>query len=347
MATHTTLDAYLDNWADTDTRRSVAETINTLIDAGRTISSLVALGPLAGKVGAVIGEHEDGDTQKELDLRTNDIVVEVLGAAPVSFIASEEMDDAMATAHPDAPLIVAVDPLDGSSNIETNVSIGTIFSILPRIAGETDANAQFYQTGRNQLAGGYIVYGPQLSLVLTVGDGTHIFTCDPGDGQFKITSENIKIPEDTREFAINMSNYRYWDEPIQSYINDILEGADGPRNKNFNTRWIGAMVAECFRILVRGGIYIYGGDVRAGYEHGRLRLIYEGNPVAFLIEQAGGGATTGQTPVLDVIPTTIHQRIPLIFGSADELGILEGYIADTDPARQDAPLFSKRGLFRA
>ncbi len=347
MATHTTLDSYLDNWADTDRRKSVVETINALIGSGRTISNLVALGALAGKVGAVIGEHEDGDTQKELDLRTNDIVVEALNAAPVAFIASEEMADAIPTARPDAPLVVAMDPLDGSSNIETNVSIGTIFSILPRIDGETDANAQFYQTGRHQLAGGYIVYGPQLSLVMTVGDGTHIFTCDPGDGQFKMTSENIKIPEDTREFAINMSNYRHWDEPIRRYINDILEGADGPRDKNFNTRWIGAMVAECFRILVRGGIYIYGGDVREGYQQGRLRLIYEGNPVAFLIEQAGGAATTSDTPILDVIPATIHQRVPLIFGSAGEIGILEEYIADTGPTRRDSPLFGKRGLFRA
>jgi fructose-1,6-bisphosphatase I len=347
MATHTTLVAYLDNWADTDTRKSVVETINALVGAGRTISSLVALGPLAGKVGEVIGEHEDGDSQKALDLRTNDIVVDALNAAPVSFIASEEMDDAIATAKPDTPLIVAMDPLDGSSNIETNVSIGTIFSILPKIDGETEPNAQFYQTGRNQLAGGYIVYGPQLSLVMTVGDGTHIFTCDPVDGQFKMTSENIQIPKDTREFAINMSNYRHWDEPVQRYINDILEGADGPRNKNFNTRWIGAMVAECFRVLIRGGIYIYGNDVREGYEHGRLRLIYEGNPVAFLIEQAGGAATTGNTLILDVTPTAIHQRIPLIFGSANEVNILEEYIADTNPAKQDSPLFGKRGLFRA
>ena len=339
MINHTTLDKYLDTWANTDERKPVADTIKALVIAGRTISRLVALGPLAGEVGAVIGEHLDGDTQKELDLRTNDIVVEALRSVSVAFIASEEMENAVATGQPDAPLIVAMDPLDGSSNIDTNVSIGTIFSILPKIENETDPNTQFFQSGRNQLASGYIIYGPQLALVMTVGDGTHIFTCDPGDDLFKMTSEHIQIPASTQEFAINASNYRHWDKTIQRYINDCLEGADGPREKNFNTRWIAAMVAECQRILIRGGIYIYASDGREGYEHGRLRLIYEGNPIAFLMEQAAGAATTGDMPVLDVIPTAIHQRIPLIFGSAEEVSTLENYIAGRQPVRQNSPLF--------
>ena len=243
---------------------------------------------------------------------------------------------------------MAIDPLDGSSNIDTNVSVGTIFSILPlREGADVPPEAHFFQPGTRQLAAGYIIYGPQTSMVLTVGAGTHIFTLDPTDRKYKLTSANLQIPADTREFAINASNYRHWDTGIRQYIDTCIEGAPGPRKKNFNTRWIGSMVAECHRILMRGGIYLYPGDSREGYAEGRLRLIYEGNPIAFLMEQAGGAASTGQTRILDLEPTAIHQRIPLIFGSAEEVATVEGYHGISEASADRSPLFAQRGLFRS
>lgn len=347
MTAQTTLNHYLDDWAKTGDRQAVAQTIKALASAGKVISGLVAQGPLAGAVATVVGANSDGDTQKELDRLTNIQVIEALDSAPVAYIASEEMPDAVATAKPDAPLCVAIDPLDGSSNIDTNVSIGTIFSILPRLTGDDVTPAeQFFQTGRAQLAAGYIIYGPHTALVLSLGEGTHIFTLDPAAGHFILTNENMRVPEETREFAINASNYRHWDENYRVYINDCLEGEEGPRKKNFNTRWIAAMVAESHRILMRGGIYLYPGDVRPGYGDGRLRLLYEGNPVAMLMEQAGGAASNGHVSILDIVPTDIHQRVPLIFGSADEVATVDRYAGVTGASAQRSPLFGQRGLFR-
>lgn len=340
------LESYLENWAVNDDRKPVAQTVQTLANVSKTISGCIKQGRLAGAMGAIVGSSSDGDAQKELDRLTNVLVIEALQKAPVAYIASEELVDAVATANPEAPLVVAADPLDGSSNVDTNVSIGTIFSILPRREDANDAtNSHFLQPGSRQVAAGYVIYGPHTALVLTLGAGTHIFTLDPGDGQFKLTLENIRVPTTTHEFAINASNYRHWEPLVRAYIDDCLQGREGPRGKNFNIRWIGSMVAECHRILVRGGVYLYPGDAREGYADGRLRLIYEGNPVAFLMQQAGGLASTGRMRILDIIPSDVHQRVPLIFGSAEEVELVEGYYGQAEPAVQNSPLFGRRGLF--
>ncbi len=347
MSVLTTLNVYLDGWAESKERRTIADTVLILADTGREISKLVARGPLAGPMGTVVGSSIDGDGQKELDRLANIQLISALKRAPVAYIASEELIDPLTTGQVDAPLCVAIDPLDGSSNIETNVSIGTIFSILPRSEQASDAaNIHFFQPGRKQLAAGYIIYGPQTALVLTVGEGTHIFTLDPDNDLYKLTTANVRVPETTSEFAINMSNYRHWRGELRAYIDDCLAGENGERGKNFNTRWIASMVAECHRILQRGGIYLYPGDGRQGYSQGRLRLIYEGNPIAFLMGEAGGNATTGHGPILDIVPTDIHQRIPLIFGSAGEVETVQNYYKASDSAGTRSPLFGRRGLFR-
>jgi fructose-1,6-bisphosphatase I len=243
---------------------------------------------------------------------------------------------------------VAIDPLDGSSNIDSNASIGTIFSVLPAPAngnvGDPDA---FLQPGSRQLAAGYAIYGPQTALVLTAGDGTHVFTLDHRDGQFRLTGERVRVPAKTREFAINASNHRHWDEPIRIYVDDCLKGSEGPRGEDFNMRWIASMVAEAHRVLARGGVYMYPADLRDGYQHGRLRLIYEANPIAWLIEQADGAASSGTARILDITPSRIHQRVPLIFGSRDEVDRLDRYHLDPYPQGERSPLFGKRGLFRS
>ena len=348
MGEKTSLEDYLDNWAKTGETTAVAETILALAGAGQVISEVIAKGPLAGSMGNIVAQSNDGDGQKELDRLTNVQVIDALNSAPVAYIASEELDDAIATQNEDAPLCVAIDPLDGSSNINTNVSVGTIFSILPRREdAQGEARNHFFQNGTSQLAAGYIIYGPNTALVLTVGEGTHIFTLDREAGRYKQTSDHLQVPEATREFAINASNYRHWDEYVREYVDDCLKGLEGARGKNYNIRWVASMVADCHRILMRGGIYLYPGDARQGYTEGRLRLIYEGNPVAYLIEQAGGGATTGSLRILDVEPNDIHQRIPLIFGSAEEVETVEQYLLDTEPSTERSPLFSRRGLFRS
>ena len=348
MSARMSLENYLASWAGTGETRAVAQTIQALARAGTVISNLIAQGPLAGSMGEVVARNSDGDAQKELDHLTNVQIIEALNSAPVAYIASEELDDAIETGNADALLCVAIDPLDGSSNINTNVSVGTIFSILPRREdGAGAARNHFFQKGTCQLAAGYIIYGPNTALVLTVGEGTHIFTLDPASGQYKRTAANVQIPAATREFAINASNYRHWDEGVREYVDECLEGVQGARAKDFNMRWVASMVAECHRILMRGGIYLYPGDAREGYTDGRLRLIYEGNPIAFLIEQADGGATTGAMRILEVEPIDIHQRIPLIFGSAAEVETVERHLSDSGPSNERSPLFSQRGLFRS
>lgn len=342
-----TLGRHLERWAKTNQDRAVADAISALARAGKTISGLVAHGSLAGSLGTVVGNNLGGDAQKELDRLANTLVVDALKTAPVGHIASEELDQPLATGKEAAPLCVAVDPLDGSSNIDTNVSIGTIFSILPRQERSNGTSSvHFLQPGSRQLAAGYFIYGPQTALVLTVGAGTQIFTLDPGDGQFRLTAANVRIAAETCEFAINTSNYRHWDRAIRHYIDDCFDGADGDRAKDFNTRWIASLVAECHRILTRGGIFLYPGDARSGYRNGRLRLVYEANPIAFLVEQANGGATTGPIRILDVEPNDIHQRVPLIFGSADEVAFAQSYHRHSDSAGERSPLFGHRGLFR-
>ncbi|NJO53831.1 MAG: class 1 fructose-bisphosphatase [Bacteroidales bacterium] len=341
------LEDYLDTWAGADPpRKAVADTVVALARATIEISSLIACGPLAGDLGAARVDKGGGDAQKELDVIADHLVQRHLEDAPVAALASEEADEPVALSK-GAPLIVAIDPLDGSSNIDTNTSIGTIFSILPTPAGIDPASAEaFLQRGRDQLAAGYVIYGPNTSLVLSVGLGTAMFVLDPASKRFVLAQDRIQVPPDAREFAINMSNYRHWDDPIRLYIDDLLKGQDGPRDVDYNMRWLASMVAEAHRILIRGGVYLYPSDARKGYTAGRLRLIYEGNPIALLMEQAGGAASNGTEPILDLVPTTLHQRVPLVFGSSEKVRRVARYVVAPESIAERSPLFAKRGLFR-
>lgn len=353
--TFTSLDERLAAWAGADRRRrDVAAAILALAAGIADIAALVAAGPLAGELGAAVGGNVQGETQKELDRRADEILLAACRAAPVAAFASEERDHPVPI-DPFAPLLVATDPLDGSSNIDTDVSVGTIFSVLaappdfPALAaeaGERLEHGPFLQRGRDQLAAGYAIYGPHVALVLTVGEGTAIYVLDPASRRFLLTTAEVAVPPETREFAINAANSRHWDEPIRIYVEDCLAGEEGVRGTDFNMRWIASLVAECHRILVRGGVFLYPSDKRRGYHEGRLRLMYEANPISLLVEQAGGRSTTGAGSVLDVEPAGLHQRVPFIFGSRAEIERIEDHHADPHAASAHAPLFGKRGLFR-
>jgi fructose-1,6-bisphosphatase I len=350
MNRYPNLKNYLAIWTgNSDTRLAVSETIEAIAEACIEISALVARGPLAGELGAEQGDNSDGDTQIALDLIANDLIIEALHGAPVSCLVSEELEEPCPI-NMGAPLFVATDPLDGSSNIDTNVSVGTIFSILPSGINEDRSNiddlCRLLQPGTAQLAAGYVIYGPQTALVMTIGDGTLIFTFDPLTNEFRLTSPSVAIPEITNEFAINSSNSRQWDGHIKAYVDDCLEGEAGPHGTNYNMRWIASLVAECHRILSRGGIFLYPADIRKGYSAGRLRLVYECNPIAFLVEQAGGATTTGIQHVLEIQPENIHERVPMIFGSKHEVELVEQYYADLNPYHERPQLFKNRTLLR-
>ena len=339
------LQQYLENWAGTDgARRDVATTVERLSEACLRIAALVRQGALAGALGGVTGKQSGVDPQKEVDVLANDLVAETLAGSPVAWLASEELENAMAISD-GAPLAVAIDPIDGSSNIDANSSIGTIFTVLPAIKS-ADGLASFLQNGAQQLAAGFAVYGPYTSLVVTVGDGTHIFTLDTASNTFVRTAGPVAIPPLTREYSINASNYRHWDDPIRTYTDDCLQGREGPRGKDFNMRWTASPVADLYRILSRGGIFLYPGDLRDGYALGRLRLVYEANPFAWIMEQAGGAASTGYQRILDVTPATLHQRVPVIAGSKSEVDYVARLHSEPHSLGERSPLFGRRGLFR-
>jgi fructose-1,6-bisphosphatase I len=243
-------------------------------------------------------------------------------------IASEEMDDPHQIPHryPKGEYLLVFDPLDGSSNIDVNVSVGTIFSVLRCPDGVVNpAEKDFLQPGTRQVCAGYAVYGPTTLMVLTLGDGVHAFTLDREMGTFVLTQSNMRIPEDTSEFAINMSNQRHWEGPVKRYIDELLAGKSGPRGKDYNMRWVGSMVADVHRIICRGGIFMYPRDTKDPNKPGKLRLMYEANPMAFIIEQAGGAATTGRERIMTIAPTALHQRVPVILGSRNEVERVTGY----------------------
>ena len=341
MGERETLGAYLGGWAQgDDTRCEVAATVGALATACLDIAALLALGGLAGPLGAVTGKQGEIDPQRELDVMANNKIVAALAQAPVALLISEELDEPLPI-RDGARLIVAVDPLDGASNADTNAAIGTIFSVLPNRTDPAHLCA-----GSAQLAAGFVVYGPQTVLALTVGAGTSVFTLNPRSGQFELTASNLAIPNEAAEFAINASNHWHWDDTIRSYVDDCLRGKDGPRAAEYNMRWTGSLVAEIYRILVRGGVYLYPGDRRKGYRDGRLRLVYEANPVAWVVEQAGGGASTGRERLLDVGAHNWHQRTPVIIGSRIEVAYVERMHADPHAITERSPLFGRRGLFR-
>lgn len=337
---------YLSEWSLDGTKRTaVAKTVEAIAAASVIIGERVAKGALSGSLTRVTARAGEFDEQKEIDVFSNDAILASLKEAPVAALASEEMPEP-ATLNNDAPLLVATDPLDGSSNVDANVSFGTIFSVLPRHPSSS-GEAAFLRPGSHQLAAGIIVYGPQTVMALTVGNGTSIFTLDRETGTYYATRPKISIPPETNEFAINSSNARFWDDPIRVYVHDCENGADGPRRKDFNMRWTGSPVADIFRILTRGGIYLYPGDKRKGFHQGRIRLIYEAAPIAWVVEQAGGRATTGHERLLDVVPTSLHQKAPLICGSRDEVDRVSRLYSGLEFKGEFSPLFGRRGLFRA
>ena len=297
--------------------------------ACKSISLSVNKGALGGVLGATTSENVQGEIQKKLDIIANEVLIEANEwGGHLAAMASEEMEGihVIPNRYPQGEYLLLFDPLDGSSNIDVNVSIGTIFSVLKKPEGERGITTEdFLQAGNKQLAAGYCVYGPQTTLVLTVGNGVAMFTLDREKGSFVLTQENVRVAEDTQEFAINMSNMRHWAAPMKRYIDECLAGADGPRGKNFNMRWIASMVADVHRILTRGGVFMYPWDKREPNKPGKLRLMYEGNPMAMLIEQAGGAATDGRQRILDIEPTGLHQRVSVMLGSKNEVERVTSY----------------------
>jgi fructose-1,6-bisphosphatase I/sedoheptulose-1,7-bisphosphatase len=328
--------------------------------ACKAIARTVAFGDLGSMLGqpapeVTTGVNVQGEEQKKLDVISNEYFMQMTEwGGHLAGMASEEMDHPYqipATLQRGKYLLV-FDPLDGSSNIDVNVTVGSIFSVLraPQEvidSGRDVVEADFLQPGTQQLAAGYALYGPTTMLVLTVGNGAAGFTLDPNLGQFMLTHPNLQIPEDTQEFAINASNSRFWEAPVKRYVDECLAGKTGPRGKDFNMRWIASMVAEAHRILMRGGVFMYPRDTKDASKPGRLRLLYEANPVGMIIEQAGGRASTGREPMLTVTPTALHQRIGLVFGSKNEVERIERYHREPAAYKDDAnPLFAERSLFR-
>jgi fructose-1,6-bisphosphatase I / sedoheptulose-1,7-bisphosphatase len=320
--------------------------------AAQLTAQLAAQAPVGGEV------NVQGEVQKPLDVLSNEIFIRTTEwGGNLAGLASEEMDKVkqIPANYQRGKYLLVFDPLDGSSNIDVNVSVGSIFSILrlPHAANPADdkpgrdvTEADFLQPGTEQVAAGYAIYGPTTMLVLTVGNGVAGFTLDPSLGEFKLTHPTIRVPEDTQEFAINSSNSRFWEPPVKRYVDECLAGKTGPRGKDFNMRWIASMVAEAHRILMRGGVFMYPRDSKDLSKPGRLRLLYEANPMGMVMEQAGGRASTGSVNMLAVKPTSLHQRIGLVFGSKNEVERIERY--HREPAAEDTanPLFSERSLFR-
>jgi len=297
--------------------------IEVVARACKSISIAVGKGALGGVLGSAGTQNVQGEVQKKLDVLSNEILLEANEwGGHLAALASEEMDDPHPIPHryPKGEYLLVFDPLDGSSNIDVNISVGTIFSVLrcPSGVKEPDERA-FLQPGTKQVAAGYAVYGSSTMLVLTLGDGVQAFTLDRELGSFVLTQRAMSIPADTREFAINMSNMRHWEAPMRRYIEELLAGKTGPRKSDFNMRWVASMVADVHRILTRGGIFIYPRDLKDPSKPGKLRLMYEANPMAFIVEQAGGAATTGLVRILDVVPESLHQRVPVFLGSKNEV----------------------------
>lgn len=327
---------------------ALAGTLQALAGACARISEAISLGAMADLHGSADAHNTHGEAQQKLDVYADQCVADALAACPsVAGWASEEQEQpVLSDDHPETGrLLVVFDPLDGSSNIESNISVGTIFSILSHpFHGTSPGAAGFLQPGRRQLAAGYVIYGPATVMVLTCGNGVSMFTLDRRDGIWRLTRDAVKVPRQSSEFAINSSNQRFWEKPVQRYVAECLSGEDGPRGRNFNMRWVASMVAEVHRILTRGGVFLYPRDGRRPLKPGRLRLLYEAAPMALLIEQAGGAAVTGTQDLLDVAADTLHERVPVILGSADEVQLIVRYHADPNE-NVNWQLFKTRSLF--
>ncbi|WP_111979851.1 class 1 fructose-bisphosphatase [Algibacillus agarilyticus] len=303
--------------------------IRTILAASKEIAFRVSQGELSGILGSTLDENIQGETQKKLDVLSNQLIKDILlGDDQVRAIASEEEDDVVAGT-PGAPYIVAFDPLDGSSNIDINGQIGTIFTILPaRDDVADDSPLQFQQPGKNQVCAGYVLYGPATMLVLTTGGPTRCYTLDLTHGGYLLTQPEMNVPQDTQEFAINMANSRFWFDETTRYVNDLILGEEGPLGKRYNMRWNAAMVGDIHRVLTRGGIFMYPGDSRDPKKPAKLRLLYEANPMAMLLENAGAKAYAGKQRILDIQPDDLHQRVPVLMGSANEVDVCLSYYSE-------------------
>ena len=341
------LDAFLDQAASgNNDKQALAVLLRVIATASVQVADLVALGNLAGNMGAPVGTANfGGDVQKRLDIVANETFVNAVRRAPVAAVLSEELSDPLLL-DPHAPLVVAIDPLDGSSNIDANVSIGTIFAVFPAVNDASRPADHFLRPGHEQVGAGFIIYGPQTSFVFTLGTGVHAFTLDRRAGMFKLAIPRLAVPTDSTEYAVNASNYRHWDDSVRAYIDDCIRGADGPLRRDHTMRWIASLVADAYRILLRGGVFLYPGDQRHGHRHGRLRLIYEANPISFLVEQAGGSATNSVVRILDIKPKELHARTPIVFGSCAAVQRINRYHDDPQFSAEHAPLFFHRGLIR-
>ncbi len=346
LSTGSSLDDFLQ--AEIAREAGLADTaavIRALAAAAIDVGETVGRGALAGDMAAAGAENADGDVQKALDVLAHDRFTQALKDSPVAEVASEEAQDVMVL-NEGAPLAVAIDPLDGSSNIAVGMVVGTIFGIRPVVSDASDPNASFKTPGTTQTAAGFVVYGPATTFVVTLGAGTRIFTLDRKEGIFRLTHDAIEVVASAKEYAINASNARHWDGPVKAFVEDCLRGSEGPLDRDFNMRWTAALVADAQRVLIRGGVFLYPGDGRKGYAQGRLRLLYETAPIAFVMEQAGALATDGQGRVLDIVAKGIHDRSPLVFGSAEDVEAVAKYYDGRQPAAGRSPLFSQRGLMR-
>ena len=308
------------------------DVITTVTDVGKTISQLLRKGALADILGEAGNQNVQGEDQKKLDVLANDLLLDALAQnSHCAGVASEELDDAT-PANIDGSLLVLFDPLDGSSNIDINMAVGTIFSVLPyQRQGQISENSDFLQAGNQQLAAGYLLYGTSTVLALTITDNVVMFSLDPDTNDYVLIEENVTIDADTSEYAINASNYRYWRAPMQQYIDELIAGETGIRGRDFNTRWVAAMVGDVHRILCRGGLFTYPFDTKYANKAGKLRLMYEANPMSLLIERASGGATDAVNRILDIEPIDIHQRVPVVLGSKNEVDyIKELHLNHTD-----------------
>jgi fructose-1,6-bisphosphatase I len=317
---------------------SLTEAVTAIASAGAGISRLIASGTAADDLAASGETNIHGEMQKRLDVIAHNAFADAAKKVPVAWLLSEEEDDVIAV-NPKGTLALALDPLDGSSNIAVNGAMGTIFSILP---AKADGPKSFLQPGSAQLAAGAIVYGAQTQMALTLGNGTHLFALDPASRTF-VAMGKAQVKSDAADFSINMSNYRHWPVAYRNFIDDCLKGSSGPLVRDYNMRWLGAVVGEAHRILRGGGLYMYPADARKANEQGRLRHVYECNPIALLMREAGGLATDGATPILDLLPANIHARCGLCFGSVGEMKRLHSYLAAGKA--EASPLFNKRGLF--
>lgn len=340
----------LDGSAD---RGHLAALLVDVAAAIKTIAAMTAKGALGGYLGAAEADDTQGEVQKKLDVLANEAVVRHCEwGGQLAGMVSKEMDQPypIPAEFKRGEYLLLFDALDGSANADVNIAVGTVFSVLRHAGGDAPASANFLQAGAAQIAAGYAIYGPATLLVLTVGKGTHGFTLDREIGNFILTHPNLRIPQDTSEFAINTSNERFWEPPVQRYVNECKAGKTDIRARDFNMRWIASMVAEVHRILMRGGVFMVPRDLKDPVQPGRLRLMFEANPIGMVVEQAGGMASTGRGRILEVLPEALHQRLPVILGSKDEVERIERYHRESDAGEDKpyiSPLFNERSLFRA